>query len=98
MPTNEGCLCLAGHKDLFNGEIVGYAMRERLTRHLVGESLLRALKARCLPCGLIHQPDCGSQYCAHAYRKVLRRFDLVASMSDTRDWFDNEHMESFWGR
>jgi len=26
LPTNEGWLYLAGHKDLFSGEIVGYAM------------------------------------------------------------------------
>jgi len=33
VPTDEGWLYLAGHKDLFNGEIVGYAMGERLTRN-----------------------------------------------------------------
>ena len=26
VPTDEGWLYLAGHKDLFTGEIVGYAM------------------------------------------------------------------------
>jgi len=41
VPTNEGWLYLAGHKDLFTGEIVGYAMGERLTRNLVSQSLLR---------------------------------------------------------
>ena len=35
IPTDEGWLYLASHKDLFNGEIVGYAMGERLTRNLV---------------------------------------------------------------
>jgi len=42
VPTDEGWLYLAGHKDLFNGEIVGYAMGERLTRNLISQSLLRA--------------------------------------------------------
>jgi len=46
VPTDEGWLYLAGHKDLFNGEIVGYAMGERLSKNLVGESLLRALSLR----------------------------------------------------
>ena len=32
VPTDEGWLYLAGHKDLFTGEIVGYAMGERLSR------------------------------------------------------------------
>ena len=45
VPTDEGWLYLAGHKDLFTGEIVGYAMGERLSRNLVSQSLLRALSA-----------------------------------------------------
>ena len=31
IPTEEGWLYLAGHKDLFTGEIVGYAMGKRIT-------------------------------------------------------------------
>jgi hypothetical protein len=33
--TGEGWLYLAGHKDLFTGEVVGYAMAERMTKNLV---------------------------------------------------------------
>ncbi len=46
VPTDEGWLYMAGHKDLFNGEIVGYAMGERLSKNLVEESLLRAVSSR----------------------------------------------------
>ncbi len=46
MPTGEGWLYLAGHKDLFTGEIVSYALGERLTRNLVSQSLLQAVTAR----------------------------------------------------
>jgi putative transposase len=35
IPTVEGWLYLAGNKDIFTGEIVGYAMGERMTRNLV---------------------------------------------------------------
>ena len=35
IPTDEGWLYLAGIKDLFNGELVGYAMNERMTKSLV---------------------------------------------------------------
>lgn len=31
IPAGEGWLYLAGHKDLFTGEVVGYAMAERIT-------------------------------------------------------------------
>lgn len=34
VPTDEGWLYVAGHKDIFTGNIVGYAMGERLTKNL----------------------------------------------------------------
>ena len=42
IPTDEGWLYLAGEKDLFNGELVGYAMNERMTKDLVMQALFRA--------------------------------------------------------
>ena len=46
IPTDEGWLYLAGHKDLCTHEIVGYAMGERLTRNLISQSLFRAVAAK----------------------------------------------------
>jgi putative transposase len=97
IPTDEGWLYLAGHKDLFTGEIVGYAMGERLTRNLVSQSLLRAVTAKRPAGGLIHHSDRGSQYCAHEYQEMLGHFDLTGSMSGKGNCFDNAPMESFWG-
>jgi len=39
VPTDEGWLYVAGHKDLFSGNIVGYAMGERLTRDIWSANL-----------------------------------------------------------
>ena len=97
VPTGEGWLYLAGHKDLFTGEIVGYAMGERLTRNLVSQSLLRAMASKHPPRGLIHHSDRGSQYCASEYQRILCHFDLKVSMSGRGNCFDNAPMESFWG-
>ncbi len=97
VPTDEGWLYLAGHKDLFTGEIVGYAMGERLTRSLVSESLCRAVAAKHPAKGLMHHSDRGSQYCSYEYRNILDQFDLKASMSGKGNCFDNAPMESFWG-
>ena len=97
VPTDEGWLYLAGHKDLFNGEIVGYAMGERLTRHLIRQSLLRAVATKRPEKGLTHHSDRGSQYCSHEYRQILDQFGLQASMSGKGNCFDNAPMESFWG-
>ena len=97
VPTDEGWLYLAGHKDLCTHEIVGYAMGERLTRNLVGESLLRALSTRRPEKGLLHHSDRGSQYCSQEYKGLLREFGLEASMSGSGNCYDNAPMESFWG-
>jgi len=97
IPTDEGWLYLAGHKDVFNGEIVGYAMGERLTRNLVGESLLKAISNRRPAGGIIHHSDRGSQYCSREYQEMLARHELLVSMSGTGNCYDNAPMESFWG-
>jgi putative transposase len=97
IPTDEGWLYLAGHKDIFNGEIVGYAMGPRMTKNLIGQSLFRAVAAKRSVKGLIHHSDRGSQYCAHEYRKILEQFGMKASMSRKGNCFDNAPMESFWG-
>jgi len=97
IPTGEGWLYLAGHKDLFTGELVGYAMGERMTRNLVSQSLLRAVAAKRPAVGLIHHSDRGSQYCAQEYGSLLGRFGMKASMSRKGNCYDNAPMESFWG-
>ena len=96
IPTDEGWLYLAGHKDLFHGEIVGYAMGEHLTRNLVNESLFRAVTAKRPAAGLLHHSDRGSQYCSHEFRSLLGQFGLEVSMSGKGNCYDNAPMESFW--
>jgi len=97
VPTDEGWLYVAGHKDLFSGNIVGYAMGERLTRTLVSQSLFKAVAAKRPAQGLIHHSDRGSQYCSHEYRNLMDRFGLKVSMSGKGNCYDNAPMESFWG-
>jgi putative transposase len=97
VPTDEGWLYLAGHKDLFTHEIVGYAMGERMTKNLVAQSLFRAIEAKCPARGLTHHSDRGSQYCSSEYRQLLEHYGIMTSMSGTGNCFDNAPMESFWG-
>lgn len=95
--TDEGWLYLAGVKDLFNGELVGYAMSERMTKTLVMQALLRAVATRRPAPGVIHHSDRGSQYCAHDYQDLLKQFGMTSSMSRKGNCWDNAPMESFWG-
>jgi len=97
IPTEEGWLYLAGHKDLFTKEIVGYAMGERISKYLVSESLSRALELKHPEPGLVQHSDQGSQYCAEEYRKLLNQKGIHISMSRRGNCYDNAPMESFWG-
>jgi transposase InsO family protein len=95
--TAEGWLYLASHKDLFTGEVVGYAMGERMTKNLVSQSLFRAVLAKHPAAGLIHHSDRGSQYCALEFQKLLKKFGMQASMRRRGNCYDNAPIESFWG-
>ena len=95
--TAEGWLYLAGHKDLFTGQVVGYAMSKRMTKNLVSQSLFRAVASQRPPVGLIHYSDRGSQYCAAEYQGLLKQFKMRASMSRRGNCYDNAPIESFWG-
>ena len=97
IPTEEGWLYLAGVKDVFTCEIVGYAMGDRMTQTLTARALFRAVQQKRPPAGLIHHSDRGSQYCAHDYRVLLDQFGFRASMSRKGNCYDNAPMESFWG-
>ena len=97
IPTAEGWLYLAGVKDVFTCEIVGYAMADRMTQELTGQALFRAVQRKRPAPGLIHHSDRGSQYCAHDYRKLVDQFGMKASMSRRGNCYDNAPMESFWG-
>ncbi|BCA79007.1 transposase [Desulfuromonas sp. AOP6] len=95
--TEEGWLYLAAIKDLWNREIVGYAMRHRMTQDLVGRALFRAVAARRPPKGLIHHSGRGSQYCSRRYQKLMKQFGMKPSMNRKGDCWDNAPMESFFG-
>ncbi|PQV47673.1 helix-turn-helix protein [Paraburkholderia sp. BL21I4N1] len=58
--TDEGWLYVAGIKDVFTCELVGYAMSERMTQGLTAQALWRAVRNKRPEKGLIHHSDRGS--------------------------------------
>jgi transposase InsO family protein len=86
--TDEGWLYLAGIKDVFTCEMVGYALGARMTQELTAKALWRAVRNKRPAPGLILHSDRGSQYCADG---------MLASMSRKGNCYDNAPMESFWG-
>ncbi len=95
--TSEGWLYLAGVKDLYTKELVGYAINKRMTADLVCNALNMAINNKRLSSGLIVHSDRGSQYCSHAYHKIIKQHQFKGSMSGKGNCFDNAPIESFWG-
>ena len=94
--TWEGWLYLSAVMDVYNREIVGWALYERLTKDLVVKALMKALAKRNPQPGLIFHSDRGSQYASHRVRSILKAWQVHQSMSSTGDCFDNAIMESFF--
>ena len=94
--TYEGWLYLAGIKDVFTCEMVGYALGARMTQELTAQALWRIVRSKRPAPGLILHSDRGSQYCADDYRKLVAQFGMRASMSRKGNCYDNAPMESFW--
>ena len=96
VPTGEGWLYLATMIDLYNREVVGWAMGEHNDQMLTGRALAMALEAQSPPPGLIAHSDRGSTYTAGDYRDSLRDAGIVCSMSRRGDCWDNAVAESFF--
>ena len=82
--------------DLFSRKIVGWAMRDHMQVELASSALTMAIQQQRPQAGLVHHSDRGVQYASHAYRNVLTRAGIVASMSRRADCYDNAPMESFF--
>jgi putative transposase len=95
--TNEGWLYLAGVKDLYTKELVGYCLSERMTTNLCTQALQMAIRRRQPTSELIVHSDRGSQYCSKAYHAMLSMYGFKGSMSAKGNCYDNAPIESFWG-
>ena len=98
----QGWLHLAVVIDLFNRQVVGFAMGERMTRTLVMDALRMAWFRRHPALGLIFHSgqiagNWGSQYASNDYRQLLRDFKMISSMSRKGDCWDNAVTETLFG-
>src|SRR6516162_10476212 len=82
--------------DLFSRRIVGWAFAHHLGTELVAAALAMALLHRRPGPGLVHHSDRGIQYASTAYRQLLARHGLLASMCRKANCYDNAAMEAFW--
>lgn len=94
--TDEGWLYLAVVMDFFNREIVGWALKERLSTDLVTDALTMAWFRRRPTAGLIHHSDRGVQYASQAFQTKLAEYGMRCSMSRKGNCWDNAPAESFF--
>lgn len=94
--TVEGWLYLAVVMDLASRRIVGWSMSHRIKADLVCEALRSAYWRRKPTAGLIMHTDRGSQYASDRYRRLIKDFQMIQSMSRRANCWDNAPMESFF--
>ena len=82
--------------DLYSRKIIGWSLRERLTKELVIAALDMAIKQRRLSVDLLLHSDRGSQYASELYQRLLKRNGILCSMSRKGNCWDNAVMESFY--
>ena len=94
--TMQGWLYLAVVIDLYSRKVVGWSMSRWLRAELVHDALVMALWRRRPNSRLMHHSDRGSQYACEEYRKLLKRYGVVCSMSRKGDCWDNAVVERFF--
>lgn len=78
--TWQGPLYLSTMIDLFNREVVGYAMDDNYAAPLVCSTVDMAFNNRRVHPGAVFHSDHGSQYTSGAFRTCLEEAGMVASM------------------
>jgi putative transposase len=97
--TNEGWLYLAVVLDLFNRQVIGWALADDLRQELVMDAFQMAWFRRglTLKAGLLFHSDRGSQYAGAAFQKLLRQYRVQPSMSRKGNCWDNACSETLFG-
>jgi transposase InsO family protein len=96
LPTQEGWLYLATTIDLFNREVIGYAMAEHMRAELVRDAVGLAHRRGLVARNAIFHSDRGSQYSSTEFRVTLRKLQMRASMGRVGSCYDNAVAESFF--
>lgn len=94
--TAQGWLYLAVVLDLYSRKVVGWSMAPNMPATLVKSALAMALQQRRPQPGLVLHSDRGSQYASDEYQALLKRHQVVCSMSRKGNCWDNAVMERFF--
>jgi len=81
--------------DAFSRKVAGWALDRTLASRLPIAALDQAIAERQPPPGLVHHSDRGVQYASEDYVRVLRKHQMIPSMSRPANPYDNASCESF---
>jgi putative transposase len=81
--------------DAFSRKVVGWALDRTLAARLPIAALEQAIAKRQPSPGLVHHSDRGVQYASAEYAAVLRKWQMIPSMSRPANPYDNASCESF---
>ncbi len=90
-----GFVYLAAILDACSRKVIGYPISRQIDTELALAALRAAVSNRRPPpetC--IHHSDRGAQYCSVQYRKALKAFGLIGSMSSRGNPYHNAQAES----
>jgi putative transposase len=86
---------LAVMLDAYSRKVVGWALERTLATRLPLAALEQAIAERQPPPGLVHHSDRGVKYASGDYVRMLRKHQLIPSMSRPANPYDNASCESF---
>ena len=75
--------------DKYSRKIVGYELADSLEHRHAIKALENAISINEIKSGLILHSDRGSQYCCHEYKKVLKKYKMISSMTDENHCYQN---------
>ena len=81
--------------DSFSRKVVGWKLDRTLASRLAADALELAITTRRPLPGLVHHSDRGIQYASGEYVAILRKHEMVPSMSRPANPYDNASCESF---
>ena len=81
--------------DSYSRKVVGWALERTLAARLPIAALEHAISERQPPPGLVHHSDRGAQYASGDYVRILRKHQMIPSMSRPANPYDNASCESF---
>lgn len=96
--TGEGRVYLATVIDLFNREVIGYAVSDRMKTDLVIAAFTIAKRAGLIAEKPIFHTDHGSQYASGRFIRYCHRNRITRSMGERFECWDNAVAESFFSR